>query len=403
MAEARGFAPVKIGIVSDSPALTTGYGIVADQCCRALLAAGHSLTCFGFKDTEENPRRRAYPCPILPIDPFERWHPKLRSFVVDAAVDVLWLYIDIYNLEEIMKALEGLSLPPLSIYAIFDGLPVYRRLTDLLRNFRTIVVTTRMAADFLQQRGHAVHSVAPPGLDHTLFHMLDREGLRSEAGLNGAFVIGAFGRNTERKQQPRLLQALHRLKDAGNASNLLIYFHCSRRGYWDLEDLVDRWGLQAHVLFADDVGDETRGVPVRRHDPVGKILRPRVPTGFGYVERLNLCDIVLNVPHSGDFEQVLIEAPACGAPVVATDDGGVMREALGPGLPLRTEEPMLGNAGQLLHFATIEHIEKAILTLSLDRARLDEMAELGRNYASRHDWKLAQAAILSAIASAADS
>ncbi len=256
---------VRIGVISDSPALTTGYGIVTDQCCRALLAAGHEVRCFGFKDVANNQKRQAYACRIDPIDPFERWHPKLRRFVSGGAFDVLWINMDLYNLEEVMSALEGAPLPPLSVYAIFDGLPAYRRLLALLRRFHTVMVTTDPAAALLQAEGIEVHAVAPPGVDLELFQRLDRHTLRREAAMQDAFVVGAFGRNTERKQQLRLLQALHRLVRSGDMSDLLLYFHCAPRGYWDLEDLAERWGVRAQVVFADDLTDETLGVLVRGH------------------------------------------------------------------------------------------------------------------------------------------
>jgi len=392
---------MKIGVISDSPAVTTGYGVVTNQCCRALIEAGHKVTCFGFKDTLSNPERQAYPCPVWPIDPFERWHPKLRDFVISEAPDILWIYMDIYNLEEVMAALADTPVPPLSLYAIFDGLPAYGRLIDLLQRFRTIVVTTNAAAAYLEAEGHAVHAVAPPGIDPGMFQRLDRKALRREAGVDDAFVIGAFGRNTERKQQPRLLLALQSLAKKNDASDLLIYFHCARRGYWDLPDLAARWGVRNHAIFADDLIDESRGVPVRRYTPGAASRMPRIPASFGYVERLNLCDIVINIPHSGDFEQVLVEAPACGVPVAGTDDAGIMRDALGPGWPLAARDHAVGNAGQFIHFVAVDAIEEAIRLFKSDADRRIAMVKAGHAYAATHDWQPARRAIVSAVEAAA--
>jgi glycosyltransferase involved in cell wall biosynthesis len=392
---------MRVGIVSDSPALTTGYGIVTDQCCRALLEAGHEVTCFGFKDSVSNRERQNYPCPIEPIDPFERWHPKLRSFARVGAIDVLWIYMDMYNLEEVMAALANTPVPPLSLYAIFDGLPAYSRLMDMLHSFRTVVVTTDAAAAYLEAQGHAVHAIAPPGIDPTMFQPLGRDVLRREASLDHAFVIGAFGRNTERKQQPRLLLALQGLSKSNYAPELLLYFHCAKRGYWDLGDLANRWGVRQHTIFADELVDEAHGVPIRRHEPGAAAQTASIPPSFGYVERLNLCDLVINVPHSGDFEQVLVEAPACGVPVAGTDDTGIMREALGPGWPLAATERTLGNAGQFLHFVAIDAIEEAIRVFISDNGRRRAIAEAGASYAAVHGWERVRRAVVSAVEAAA--
>lgn len=391
---------MRIGVVSDSPALTTGYGIVTDRCCQALLAAGHDVACFGFKDRRDNPARHAYAAPIEPIDPFEKWHPKLRAFVAEGRFDVLWIYMDVYNLAETMTALDGVELPPVSLYAIFDGLPAYRKLLRPLARCRTLLVTTDFAADYLRGEGLAVHGVAPPGVATDLFRPLDRDRLRREAAIRDGFLVGVFGRNTERKQQPRVLEAVKRLTQTGEMADLIIYFHCARSGYWNLEELACRFGLRDRVLFPDTLVDETRGIPLRGTGSGSRALNPGIPAGFGYVERLNICDIVLNVPHSGDFEQILIEAGACGVPVAATDDHGIMRSALGPGLPLAASEVSLGNAGQLIHFVAVEAIESAIRSWRNEATRLSAAAR-SREWAQAHGWCRLQTAIVEAVESAA--
>jgi glycosyltransferase involved in cell wall biosynthesis len=392
---------MRVGIVSDSPAVTTGFGIVTDQCCRALLARGHEVVCFGFKDRQESPERLSYPCPIWPIDSFSSWHPMLREFVSASSLDVLLVYVDIFNLEEVMLALGEITLPRLAAYAIFDGLPAYTRLLDHLRRFHRIVVTTQVAADYVRAAGLPVHGVAPPGVCRETFQPLDRAALRAQAQLDGRFVLGAFGRNTERKQQPRLLQALRVLRQSGEANGLCLYLHCARQGYWDLSDLAQRWGISDLLYFADDLEDETRGVPYRRYQPGDQRAQSSIPGHLGYVERLNLCDLVLNVPHSGDFEQVLIEAQACRVAVAATDDAGTMRAALGPGLPLAAGAYAMGKAGQQLHFVQIDAIAEAIRTLRADDTRRIRLAEAGLAYAKRHGWEPLHEAIVRMVVDAA--
>lgn len=385
---------MRVGVISDSPALTTGYGIVTDRCCRALLAAGHTLVCFGFKDDDANPARRRYPCPVEPIDPFEAWHGKLRRFVREGAFDVLWVYIDAYNLEEVMGVLASTELPPSALYAIFDGLPAYRRLTALVAGFDAVMTTTQVAADYLARCGIAVDAVAPPGVDAAVFRPLPgREELRRRCGLNGKRVVGVFGRNTERKQQPRVLEALARLRARGR-DDIVAYFHCRARGYWDLDDLARRLGVLDCVAFADPRFDETRGVPLRGAAGAGPAARVDVPRDLGYVERLNLCDLVVNVPHSGDFEQVLIEAPACGVPVAGTDDGGIMRAALGPGRPLYAPAANRGNAGQDLHYVCADALAAAI-DAGLGSGPAERAAAAA--WARAHDWSRLERAVVSVV------
>jgi glycosyltransferase involved in cell wall biosynthesis len=68
---------------------------------------------------------------------------------------------------------------------------------------------------------------APHPVDAGLFRPLPyRDALRRAAGLDGRFVIGVFGRNTERKQQPRVMMALQQLRARGKADDIIAYFHC---------------------------------------------------------------------------------------------------------------------------------------------------------------------------------
>ena len=285
----------------------------------------------------------------------------------------------------------------MSAYAIFDGLPVYARVLDHLRRFHTILVTTAAAADYLAANGLAATGIAPPGVDFRYFQPLDRQALRRRAKLDGGFLIGAFGRNTERKQLHRVLQAMHHLVVGDGETDVCCYFHSARRGYWDLADLANRWGVSAHVLFPDDIRDETDGVPVRRLVPGAPPADSASVSGFGYVERLSLCDVVVNVPHSGDFEQVLIEAPACGVPVLATDDDGIMRDALGPGIPLTASAATLGNTGQDLYYVDPRTIAERLRALRRDDAQMARLRGAGLQHARSHAWATLEREIVRAV------
>jgi glycosyltransferase involved in cell wall biosynthesis len=388
---------IRVGVVSDSPVLTTGYGVVTDVCCRALSEAGHEVIVFGLKHPPDQLERSSYFCPVWPVDPSRPWDAKLRAFASASRLDVLFVYMDVYNLDEVMSYLEGSPLPPMALYAIFDGMPVRPRLLHRLGSFRTILVTTQAAADYLQRSGLPAWDVAPPGVDLQTFRPLDAAYLRREAGLDATFTIGVFGRNTERKQQVRVLQALHQVVDQLGAQDVFAYFHCQPRGHWDLPGLARELGVSSRVLFAEDLTDETCGVPLRRQMRAQEHGRPRIPRDLGYVERINLCNVAVNLPHSGDFEQVLIEAPACGVPALATDDGGIMRAALGPGVRVPAFERAGGNAGQPLHFADPAALAKDIHRLRNDPRELGRLRDAGLQHARAHPWSTLRQKVVAAV------
>ena len=74
---------------------------------------------------------------------------------------------------------------------------------------------------------------------------------------------------------------------------------------------------------------EARGIPLINPGAQGASIND-----LGYADRLALCDAVVNTPYSGDVEQVILEANACGVAVVQTDDKGVMRDTASGGAVL---------------------------------------------------------------------
>ncbi len=124
-------------------------------------------------------------------------------------------------------------------------------------------------------------------------------------------VIGVFGTNTERKQIPRVLSALPSIKDRLGPSRVVLYLHCRPTGYWRFAEMADEMGLREHVRFPTTSGfDERRGVHTAEADPTGAHQAAAVgafPASLSYVDRLNCCDVVVNVPHSGDIEQVILD------------------------------------------------------------------------------------------------
>ncbi len=204
-------------------------------------------------------------------------------------------------------------------------------------------------------------------------------------------VIGVFGTNTERKQIPRVLSALPSIKDRLGPSRVVLYLHCRPTGYWRFAEMADEMGLREHVRFPTTSGfDERRGVHTAEADPTGAHQAAAVgafPASLSYVDRLNCCDVVVNVPHSGDIEQVILEAQACGVPLVHTDDEGIMAEAVGAGgvlLPAR--DVGTGRCGERIYHVASADVADAVESILKDEALRSGLREAGMENASRDRW-----------------
>jgi glycosyltransferase involved in cell wall biosynthesis len=110
-------------------------------------------------------------------------------------------------------------------------------------------------------------------------------------------------------------------------------------------------------------------------------------SALSYVDRINCCDVVVNVPHSGDVEQAILEAQACNVSLVHTDDDGIMSEAVGgggillPGCDIGT-----GRCGERIHHVAPSGIADAVASVLLDDQLRSTLRKAGLDNAARYTW-----------------
>ncbi len=389
---------MNIGIIADSPLLTTGFGIEADQVASALTEAGHNVVCFGLKGSMSTDGASTLPFAIWHIDVRTHWNIALQDFFQQEGIELAVILIDIFNLREIMAYCEAARWQGLTlVYLTPDGIPAYQKYLDPLRGAQRCVVTTHACAQYLRSCGIRVDAIAPPGVDtQTFAPTANRDVLRERAGLENKFVVGVFGRNSERKQQPRVMQALASIRATTEGENVVVYFHCRKRDYWQLDEIARELGIQDHVLFPDRFVDEARG-PASRSRGLAEQRKTglmdsrkgqmEMPDHYGYVERISCCDLIVNASHCGDFEHIIIEAQACGVPLAHTNDEGIMAEAVGlGGLLLETIDVSRGRAGQRIFMACPQSIADAILTIKHDPVLANRLRRHGAENARQYPW-----------------
>jgi len=144
-------------------------------------------------------------------------------------------------------------------------------------------------------------TVVGNGVDTGRFRPIDRDAARRELGLPAsAPVLVTVGGLTERKGFHRVLDCLPRLREAHPGLQYLIVGGASGEGDWRarLEDQARRLGLTECVHFLGVVEPD----------------RLRVP--------LSAADAFVLATRNEGWANVLLEAMACGLPVITTDVGG---------------------------------------------------------------------------------
>jgi glycosyltransferase involved in cell wall biosynthesis len=376
---------VSTAVLSDAPTLTTGFGRTTSHIAGSLARAGHKVDVIGLKARPEDVGDARLPYAVWPAEAWRHWTKALPRFFAEVGPDVLILNMDAYNALECLEACAaaGWAGPTVS-YVCFDGLPIAPRYVAAQRRCAAVWASSPEGGRYLRECGVEVSGVATPGVDRAIFRPHpDRDALRHRAGLNGVALVGAFATNTERKQLDRLVDGFAIAAERLPALDLRLYLHCASDGHCDLRGRAAVRGVGDRVAFAADGGfDEHRGLAQLK-----------------YAERLQVCDVVVNVPHSGDIEQVILEAQACGIPLLHTADNAVMSQAMADGgFPLAPSATGRGRIGQRLHFVDPATIAKAIAGVIENASLRGELTAAGLRNASRYSWDILEHAARNMVA-----
>jgi glycosyltransferase involved in cell wall biosynthesis len=381
---------VTVAILSDAPTLTTGFGVTTRRIAEALHDAGWEIACYGIKARPGDCHDRTEYL-VWPAERGGHWTDSLAEFFATTTPRLLLLNMDAYNAVECLTAARSAGYEgPVASYVVFDGIPVGRYYLDAQRSCDAVLASSPNAAAYLSASGIDVAAVAPPGVDRDVFTPpLEAAALRARTGVEGAAVIGVFATNTERKQIPRVLHALPEVISRMAGRRVILYLHCRPAGYWRLVDVAGELGIAEHVRFPGSAFDELRGVhaagttPRASHTGIMELF----PPAFSYVDRIGCCDVIVNVPHSGDVEQVILEAQACGVPLVHTDDNGIMSEAVGSGgMLLRGRDVATGRCGERIHHVAPADIADAVVSILQDEQLRASVRKAGLDNAARYTW-----------------
>lgn len=402
---------MNIALISESPTVTTGFGVNARHLLRVLAEQGHQTTVFAVcgQGQPGDLAGEGYRLAPMPRDQREAIE-HIPAFLRDERPDLLFVHYDLGAAGRFIAACRAAGWDgPIMAHVVLDGLPFSRRAVELLATARATITVTRAAGEYLRGRGVPRVLVAPHPLDRATFRPLpERDALRRGAGLDGRFLVGVFARNTERKQQPRVMQALALLRREYGAEDILLYLHCQPRDEdpwmqcWDLAEVAEELGIADRVWFPPAGFRQLGGTP---YAPPARALAaepggaPGFPARYGYLDRLNCCDMVVNVPYNGAFELSAIEAQACGVPAAITDDGGPLAEVVGQSaLLLPPADVGIHGTGARQYFVAPRAIAEAIWRVKTDAALRAELAERGFANAARYTYEPLRAALAQAIA-----
>jgi phosphatidylinositol alpha-1,6-mannosyltransferase len=196
--------------------------------------------------------------------------------------------------------------------------------------------------------------VVYPGMDARLFAPAAiSTSTRERLGWQNRTVLLTVGRLQLRKGHDMLLQALPAIRE--RVPHLLYAIVGTGEEEPRLRNLVQELGIEDAVQFMGAVSDQEM------------------------VHCYQQCDLFIlpNRTVQGDIEgfgMVLLEAQACGKPVIAGDSGG-------------TRETMkIPDTGVILDCTQTEPLARGVIELLTDPARLQAMGERGPSWVQQFDW-----------------
>ena len=198
--------------------------------------------------------------------------------------------------------------------------------------------------------------VINPGVDTKRFVPADHDPeTRAALGWNERPVILTVGRLQERKGHDMMIKALPVLKEQFPDILYAIIGGGEQRPI--LDNLVDKLGLTENVLFMSEVSDEQM---IQCYQQCNLFILPNRTVGR---------DIE-------GFGMVLVEAQACGKPVIAGDSGGT------------SETMLIGESGYIVDCTSVPAMVEHILPILKDPILANNMGKKGCAHANaKLDWQ----------------
>jgi glycosyltransferase involved in cell wall biosynthesis len=294
------------------------------------------------------------------------------SFRPDVLVTVgdPWMFADVPGLPQ-RRAVRWLAYFPV------DGFPIPSDWRAWIAAVDCPVTFCRWTAELVAREVGVRPDVVFHGVDTATFAPGDKAAAKARVGVDGQFVVGCVAANQQRKNLPALVKAFAEF--ARGKDDVTLYLHTQIAGYWDIEALVRRHGVEPKTRATLNL-DPQRGVAdeilATIYNAMDVFALPTMAEGFG-------------LP--------ILESQACGVPALVTDFSScseLVPEAFCR-LGVRATLVMARNFEQ----AVVDEAELAgkLDRLYRDRAELARLAGAARAFAEAFEWSATARQFVAAV------
>jgi len=360
--------------VSDSPLVPSSYGLQTHELVTRLIDVGHEIRVLGATYVGAPLQRGNYTVVGGPV--VSHGTENLLNHVLNYKPDIVVTFKDVFAYQE--DVLRRLPVPWCPIIPI-DTEPLGVETRQRLRFATQPVAITQNGQALLRDAG--VHSLyAPLGIDTKFFTPGNKQESRERLNLPPeALVFGFVGANQSwpsRKSLDGIITAWAAFLEA--VPDAVLYLHTDaspQAGGINVDMIVQLMGIPAKNLRVTSRFEYGVGVDA---EFVRDIYRAS--------------DILLNPAMGEGFGLPVVEAQACGTPVI-TNNFTAMRETTFSGLRLDSTDRMVGdlmvaNIGGFRFRPNTRTLFEAMLWTHEQKQAGTLETKTAREGAKRYDWKV---------------
>lgn len=331
---------MRIAWFSNAPWCPSGYGQQTRLVLERLAQAGHQILCidscgalsYGAIDYNG----------LFPVIPRPVSDRHMLAVLEDNEIDVLFSFVDSWAIDGSGSRAAWVPWMPI------DRDPPNPTALTLAAKAAKPLTCSQYGLDQLLERNIPAEYV-PCAYDPMVFHERDRSECRELMGMEDAFWFGIVADNRTRPSRKNLqqqIQAFARL--ASERDDVMLYLHTcmsTARGGEDLEGLIRHLKVESRVAWIDQDLIVSTGAPLEC-----------LATTYGAM------DCLLGVSAEEGFGIPLIEAQACGVPVIAGDWTAMSELVMSGWTVSKHDADTVWSCGGMRYLPRVEAITEAMRT-----------------------------------------
>jgi len=361
----------RVLFVSEASYLNTGYATYSREVLKRLYSSSkYEVAEFSIYGGIEDKRRSSIPWKNYPNMPdpqneeqnkvygsdsmnqFGKW--RFERVCIDFKPDVVltirdWWMDAFIQHSPLRKYFKWIWMPTV------DASPQNEEWIDSFSDADTILTYSDWAVDVLKSQSDQmnVKCAAPPSASEDFFQIPNKSAHKERMGIDPSWkIIGTVMRNQRRKLFPELFEAFGKYLKKTGKTDVYLYCHTSYPDNgWDLPKYLFENEISSRVLFTYVC--EACGAPspskfsdtAKPCDKCGQFAAKMSNVSSGVDTKTlgaiyNLFDIYIQPANSEGFGLPIVEAAACGVPVLATDYSAMeseVRKLSGYPIKLRTK------------------------------------------------------------------